>query len=289
MRRLYLLALILAALSTYGQAPMITSLSAASGPVGSTLIINGSNFSATAANNTVYFGGVKATIATATTTALTVTVPDGATPQPVSVTTNHLTAYSKSVFNTSFSGGSAGFVPSSFGDTNLTTGLYPYAVCATDIDGDGKPDLISPGNANSPTSIISYRRNTSSAGTVSFAPEVDLPAPSGSYPYSMVTADLDGDGRQDVVFTASTGSLSIYPNSSTAGTIAFGSRQDFTTDTDPFSVAVADLDGDGKPDIVVANFLSNSISIYRNISTPGSIAFAPRIDLTTALAPRTVA
>jgi FG-GAP-like repeat/IPT/TIG domain/FG-GAP repeat len=289
MRRLYLLALILAALSTYGQAPVITSLSAASGPVGSTLIINGSNFSATAANNTVYFGGVKATIATATTTALTVTVPDGATPQPVSVTTNHLTAYSKSVFNTSFSGGSAGFVPSSFGDTNLTTGLYPYAVCATDIDGDGKPDLISPGNANSPTSIISYRRNTSSAGTVSFAPEVDLPAPSGSYPYSMVTADLDGDGRQDVVFTASTGSLSIYPNSSTAGTIAFASRQDFTTGTDPFSVAVADLDGDGKPDIVVANFLSNSISIYRNISTPGSIAFAPRIDLTTALAPHTVA
>ncbi len=289
MRRYYLLALILTSLSTYGQAPVITSLSAASGPVGSTLIINGSNFSATAGNNTVYFGGVKATISTATTTALTVTVPDGATPQPVSVTTNHLTGYSKSVFNTTFSGGSAGFIASSFGDTNLTTGLYPYAVCASDLDGDGKPDLISPGNANSPTSIISYRRNTGSAGVVSFAPEVDLPAPAGSYPYSMVTADLDGDGRQDVVFTASTGSLCVYPNNSTPGAIAFGTRQDYTTATDPFSVAVGDIDGDGKPDIVVANFLSNSISIYRNISTVGSIAFAARVDLTTALAPHTVA
>ena len=275
---------------TYGQAPVISSFSPAAAPVGASVTINGSNFSAIPANNIVYFGGVKAAVHSATTSTLTVTVPDGATPQPISVTTGNLTAYSSGAFMTTFLGGSATFIGSSFGvPVNLTTGLHPYAVCATDLDGDGKPDLISPGNANSPSSIISYRRNTGGAGTLAFGPEVDLPAPAGTLPYGMVTADLDGDGRPDVIFSASTGTLCVYVNSSTPGAISFGTRQDFATDTDPFGVAVADLDGDGKPDVVVTNYLSNTVSVYRNISTVGSIAFAPKVDLTTEIAPQTVA
>ena len=290
MHRILLLAVILISVTTHAQPPVITSFSPASGPIGSTVTINGSNFSTTTSANIVYFGGVRASVTAATANALTVTVPAGATQQPITVTTNNLTASSKLVFFVSFSGGSGNFFDSSFAPaTGLTTGLYPYAVCAADLDGDGKPDLLSPGNANSPVSNISYLRNTGMAGTLSFGPEVDLPAPAGSFPYSMVTADLDGDGRLDVIFTASTGSLCVYPNSSSPGAIGFGARQDFATGTDPFSVAVADLDGDGKPDIVVANFLSNSLSVYRNISTVGTIAFAPKIDLTTGLAPHSVA
>lgn len=289
MYRYLVLAAMLSTFVAYGQAPVITSFSPVSGPVGATVTINGSNFSLTAANNIVWFGGVKAAVLSATANTLTVTVPDGATPQPISVTANNLTTSSKTAFNMSFPGGSASFISSSFGPaSNLTTGLYPYAVCAADLDGDGKPDLVSPGNANSPVSIISYLRNTGMTGSLSFAAEVDLPAPAGSFPYSMVTSDLDGDGRLDIVFTASTGSLCVYPNSSSSGTINFGVREDYATGTDPFSVAVSDLDGDGKPDIVVTNFLSNSISIYKNISTPGSIAFAAKIDLITALGPHTV-
>ena len=290
MSRLLLLAAIVISISAFGQVPVITSFTPAAGPVGSTLTIHGSNFSATTTDNIVYFGGVKAIVSSASGSTLTVTVPDGATPQPLSVTTNRLTAYSRSAFQTTFSGGSTSFISTSFGPgSNLTTALYPYAVCAADLDGDGKPDLISPGNANSPSSLISYRRNAGTGGTLNFAAEVDLPAPSGSFPYSMVTADLDGDGLLDDIFTASTGSLCVYHNVSTPGTIAFGTRLDYATGADPFSVAVGDLDGDGKPDVVVANYLSNSLSIYKNISTFGSIAFAPKTDLTTALAPHTIA
>ena len=274
---------------TYGQVPVIYSFSPAAAPVGASVTIHGSNFSSSPGSNTVYFGGVKATVTSATTSTLTVNVPDGATPEPLSVTTSSLTGYSRASFMTTFSGGSATFIGSSFGaPVKLTTGLYPFSVCATDLDGDGKPDLISPGNANSPNSIISYRRNTGGTGTLSFGPEVDLPAPAGSFPYNMVTADLDGDGRQDVVFCASTASLCVYPNTGAPGTISFGTRQDLATGTDPFSVAVGDLDGDGKPDVVVANYLSNTLSVYRNISTVGSIAFAPKIDLATDLAPHAV-
>ena len=47
---------------------------------------------------------------------------------------------------------------------------------------------------------------------------------------------------------------------------------------------IADLDGDGKPDLIVANDYGNTISLYRNISTNGSLtagSFAPRVDLVT--------
>ena len=51
----------------------------------------------------------------------------------------------------------------------------------------------------------------------------------------------------------------------------FQAKQDFATGTNPFFVAVGDLDGDGKPDLAVANFTSNIVSVFRNLSTSGNI------------------
>src|SRR5471030_1472542 len=67
------------------QAPTITSFTPASGPVGTSVTITGTNFNATAANNIVFFGATMATVTAASTTSLTVTVPAGATYQPISV------------------------------------------------------------------------------------------------------------------------------------------------------------------------------------------------------------
>ncbi len=58
--------------------PVITSLSICSGPAGAILVINGSNFDATPANNTVLVNGAAATVAAASTTSLRVAVPAGA-------------------------------------------------------------------------------------------------------------------------------------------------------------------------------------------------------------------
>lgn len=78
--------------------PSITAFTPASGPVGLTVKISGKGFSNTASDNIVYFGAVKAKVSSASTTALTVTVPAGATYQPVSVTTKNLTSYSNRPF-----------------------------------------------------------------------------------------------------------------------------------------------------------------------------------------------
>jgi hypothetical protein len=54
----------------------------------------------------------------------------------------------------------------------------------------------------------------------------------------------------------------------------FQPRQDFTTGSNPRSVAIGDLDGDGTPDLAVANFYSNSVSVLLNqcgVSCPADL------------------
>ena len=51
----------------------------------------------------------------------------------------------------------------------------------------------------------------------------------------------------------------------------FQAKQDFVTGTAPFSVVVGDLDGNGKPDLAVANYNSATVSVIRNTATSGSI------------------
>ena len=68
------------------EAPSITSHTA-SGPIGSTLIINGTNFGASIAENTVTLNGVAVTLSAANTTKLTGEVPVNATTGKIKVTT----------------------------------------------------------------------------------------------------------------------------------------------------------------------------------------------------------
>src|SRR6202044_1589370 len=92
-------------------------------------------------NDTVFFGGVRAYIISATANSLVVTVPAGAVYAPISVTTaKGLMAFSHP-FTTVFTSG--GNVDSnSFGPAaNYIIGAYPYTLTAADFDGDGRSDL----------------------------------------------------------------------------------------------------------------------------------------------------
>lgn len=66
-------------------APTITSFAPPKGAVGTDVTINGTGFSATAANNTVKFNGTVATVKSATATQIVATVPTGATTGKVTV------------------------------------------------------------------------------------------------------------------------------------------------------------------------------------------------------------
>ncbi|HEX6982783.1 MAG TPA: fasciclin domain-containing protein [Balneolaceae bacterium] len=72
--------------------PTISSVEPLSGSVGTEVTITGENFSATPEENIVTFGGVEATINSATETELVVVVPDGANSGPVEVTVDGIMA-----------------------------------------------------------------------------------------------------------------------------------------------------------------------------------------------------
>ncbi|MDX2189123.1 MAG: FG-GAP-like repeat-containing protein [Bacteroidota bacterium] len=119
----------------------------------------------------------------------------------------------------------------------------------------------------------------------SFAPYVSTTTNWNSYISEI--ADLDGDGKNDLISAGyGNNSISVFRNVSSVGGFSFATRQDFTVGTNPFGLAVADFDNDGRKDIAVGNYSSGNISLFKNISTIGNIAFATRVDIiTTSFSP----
>ena len=238
-------------------APVINSFSPNTGYIGSTVTINGAFFDPTPANNQVFFGATRATILTASFGKLTVTVPVGASTAPISVKNGcNLTGYSPLAFNGIFC--ETPVESTSYNNTAFTLpSVGAYNMLLQDLDGDGKPDVVSA------YSGITVARNTSTVGTLSFTRH-DF-GTAGGYNSFISTADFDGDGKRDLF-----GTQNFYRNTSTGpGNINF----DITASGfSGYQNNVGDFNNDGKIDVVIGN--GGSLSFYRNTSSgPGNISF----------------
>ena len=280
-----LMALITATASSQAQVPAIFSISPTVGTNGTLVGIGGTLFSTVVASNIVYFGSVRAGVLSASSNNLTVAVPAGATYSPITVTVGGLTAYSGQFFEPSFTGAGTNITAASFAaGITLPAGNGPAGTAVGDLDGDGRPDLvvISVNDGN-----IWIYRNISTNGPLSaasFAAPVILSM--GGNPDSVALADLNGDGRLDLVVADNLNNhVSVFQNLTTPGVIttnSFAARVDFPVGQQPASVAVMDLNGDGRPDIVTANQSDSTISILQNIGTGGGIttsSFAVHLDI----------
>jgi len=136
---------------------------------------------------------------------------------------------------------------------NVTTGGQPNQVVIGDINGDGKPDLAIadqsvPGNA-----IVLFQ---DPANPGQFLAPVKLPI-NNNGAAAVAIGDLNGDGAPDIVAAISdangdNGAVYIfYQNAATRGT--FLAPVTFPAGAQPQAVRIADVNGDGLADIVVAN------------------------------------
>ena len=175
----------------------------------------------------------------------------------------------------------------SFGaPVNFPVGQQPTAVEVMDLNGDGLPDVVT---ANMNDNTVSVLQNTGAPGGITsntFAAHVDFPT--GATPEFVALGDLDGDGMPDIATENINGnSVSVLRNLSSGGIIttnSFAPHVDLTGVGGGEMVAMGDVDGDGKLDLLATAYTGEAFSVFRNISTPGSLttnSFAPRIDFPT--------
>lgn len=144
--------------------------------------------------------------------------------------------------------------------TNLTTGLSGYSA---------KPFNTTFNYGNS-------------LDVCSFAWRV--PFNTGTHPVSIAVSDLNLDGKPDVVVANGySNTISVFKNISTSGAISFATKVDYVTETGPIEVKITDINGDGKPDVIVLNLGSGNgiVSIYKNTSSISTISLSSKVDLAT--------
>ncbi|MEO7989245.1 MAG: FG-GAP-like repeat-containing protein [Chryseolinea sp.] len=257
------------------QRPIIREVNKVSGNMTEVVTLKGSNFGTNAANLSVFFGATKASIQFVTDQLMEVNIPAGTTYQYVSVTNIilGLTGYSRESFLLSFSG-ALGFNPANLQgqfDFPAESGLYD--ICMGDFDGDKKVDIAA---ANDNATFLDIIPNTSSGvGNVNFG---KIQIALGARSLHITCGDLNGDGKLDIVASeAGTGDRVFILQNTSAGTgsFTFVQTEIKLIGKKTKRVEIADLDLDGKPELIITDVKNNNVIVLPNISTLGLIAFNP--------------
>jgi VCBS repeat-containing protein len=153
---------------------------------------------------------------------------------------------------------------------DYATGKMPHSVTSADVNGDALSDLIV---ANFDSDTVSVLKNN---GDGTFANRVDYSTGLYSFPESVTSADVNGDGKIDLIIANNSDTISVFKNN---GDGTFITRVDYSVaGTHPSSVASADVNGDGMSDLIVANFDTDTVSVLKN---NGDGTFTTKVDYTT--------
>ncbi|OUJ69900.1 FG-GAP-like repeat-containing protein [Hymenobacter crusticola] len=227
-------------------APTLTIVSPSISPVGSTVVLTGTNFTGT---TRVTFNGVETTFVVNSTSQITATVPAGATSGPVAVTT--ATGSSNTI---SFTVGARPAVVSTAPAANTLTAPRTTSVAIT-FD----QPLISGSGIEQALSVFSQQAGgkkpgtrTVSGNTLTFTPTAGFKAGETVFSTIATPASL----ARVFQFTAAT--------APSTGTFSGGSQ--VMVGNDPNRTATGDIDGDGDLDLIVStyNFSGNTVSVRLN-------------------------
>jgi len=138
-------------------------------------------------------------------------------------------------------------------------GLGFWSVAVADVNSDGKPDVIADSQFGNDVAVALGNGDGTFQSPVSYGA-------GGTYPMGVAIADVNGDGRPDLLVA---NWWVGWPN--TEGTVGVllgngdGTFQPAVVydsgGTTAYSVAVGDLNGDGKPDMVVTNYGSQTVGV----------------------------
>lgn len=175
--------------------------------------------------------------------------------------------------------GSGSFGAPSTAPTTGSAQVVAVHLTIADMNEDGRPDLLLPDSNVSRLALLLgnvsggfAHSNVAPGSPFTLAPG----SGSGTEPYDIGVADLNGDSHLDAVtggggliddarVLIGDGSGSFEPSS--PGSTKVGFLVSTGTNTAPLGVAVGDLNGDGRPDFVTSDAGSNQLSVFLN-TTP---------------------
>jgi len=207
------------------------------------------------------------------------------------------------------SDGQGGFLP----PAELNVGFEPNGLTVADLNGDGKPDLLVSNplgdvlvligngdgtfqpvqNLDQQVALAVYAPNGNTPAAFIFADQLKdqlvvrtvggVTTVLGDTSTGLISpgavklADLNNNGILDlIVANSGSNNVLVYPG---LGNGAFGPALNdghgFFTGTNPAGITVADVNGDGRPDLIIANKGSNDVSILINVKVGDSFTFEP--------------
>lgn len=128
----------------------------------------------------------------------------------------------------------------------IQTGSGPTCVVVADVNGDGQLDLISSIYSTNALSLLT----NDGLGNFSFAMPVQVGGDPGSSSKSVTAADVSGDGKIDLIVSIRNSNNVLVLTNDGMGN--FTIRETNTTYS-PADVAVADVNKDSKPDLIIPN------------------------------------
>lgn len=150
---------------------------------------------------------------------------------------------------------------------DITSGItQPNFVTLADLNNDGKLDLIAINQFSDEVRVLLGNGNGTFGNGHTYS--------TASTPTQVAVLDVDRDGKLDLIVSCqSDGTTDISGGVSILrgrGDGTFVDQLLATAHTSPTAVAIADYNGDGKLDIVAANFFSDDVSLLIN-GTPGAL------------------
>ena len=141
-----------------------------------------------------------------------------------------------------------------------------------DLDGDGQPEWISQGLTTLGLNPLLVWRGLADGSPGAMQ---SWSGPSYGRGWRAVTADLDGDGDRDVLsLSVLDGQLVALENTSVPGTIELQPSVPLLDGYFLRHVVAGDVDGDGRPDLLVCDSTESRVLLMRNLGPAGFAAKA---------------
>jgi Bacterial Ig-like domain (group 3)/FG-GAP-like repeat len=126
---------------------------------------------------------------------------------------------------------------------NYSVGTNPLSVTVGDFNGDGKLDLAEANSGEQDVSVLLGKGDGTFQGAMSYSTGL-------IYPQGLAVGDFNGDGKLDLAFAGQNGNLTVVGVFLGKGDGTFQAPVSYPVHCPPGAVAIADLNHDGKLDLV---------------------------------------